>query len=122
MAFAIWIALLNIRSGNAGGLEAALQALRQGNVGMGILQENEDNRRGTHALCCGLISMENGGREPPRGGGILVVQQEEAGCQVKGVENFGPNVVIFLLMLGAWRCYVLGAYMPPNDVPVVHRM
>ena len=36
-AICISIATLNIRLGRAGGLEAALQALQQGNVDLGIL-------------------------------------------------------------------------------------
>ena len=35
----IQIASLNIRSGQAGGLEAALQAPHQGNIGIGVLQD-----------------------------------------------------------------------------------
>ena len=36
---AIRIDSLNIRSGQSGGLETALQVLQKGNVGVGILQE-----------------------------------------------------------------------------------
>ena len=35
----ICILTLNIRSGRAGGLETALRALRQGNIGIRVLQE-----------------------------------------------------------------------------------
>ena len=41
MGRAIWIALLNIRLGRVGVLEAAIQALHQGNVGVRILQETK---------------------------------------------------------------------------------
>ena len=34
--------------------------------------------------------------------------------------NFGPNVVSFLLTLEAIRWYVVGVYVPPNDVSVIH--
>ena len=37
----IIIATLNISSGRAGGLKAELRALRQGNVGVGVLQETK---------------------------------------------------------------------------------
>ena len=33
---------------------------------------------------------------------------------------FGPNVVSFLLTLGARQRYIVGSYMPPNDRPSVH--
>ena len=35
---------------------------------------------------------------------------------------FVPNVVSFLLTLRARRLYVVGAYVPPNDRPKVHRV
>ena len=35
----IFIASINIRSGREGGLETALRALQQGNIGIGFLQE-----------------------------------------------------------------------------------
>ena len=53
-------------------------------------------------------------------GEIAVAWQEEEGCQFKGMENFGPNVVSFLLTLGGRGWYVIRAYMPSNGVPVVH--
>ena len=29
--------------------------------------------------------------------------------------NFGPNVESFLLALGSWRCYIVGANVPPKQ-------
>ena len=40
--------------------------------------------------------------------------------QVEGTASFGPNVVSFLLTSGARLWYVLGAYVPPNDMTAVH--
>ena len=34
--------------------------------------------------------------------------------------SFGPNVVSFLIKLGSRLWYVVGSYVPPNDVPAVH--
>ena len=36
------------------------------------------------------------------------------------MENYVPSMVSFLLTPGAWRWYVVGAYVPKNDVYVVH--
>ena len=36
--------------------------------------------------------------------------------------NFGTNVESFLMRLGTSRWYVVGAYMPPHDVPSVRRI
>ena len=53
-------------------------------------------------------------------GGVAVVLRAEKGRHVEGTASFGPNMVSFLLMFGARRWYVVGEYMPPNDVPSVH--
>ena len=53
-------------------------------------------------------------------GGVAVVWREEAGWQVKGIINFGPNLASFLLTLGSRRFYLVGAYDPPNDAPDIH--
>ena len=34
--------------------------------------------------------------------------------------SFGPNVVSFLIKFGSRIWYVVGSYVPPNDVPAVH--
>ena len=36
------------------------------------------------------------------------------------MKNFCPNVVSFLLISGARRWYIIGAYMPSNYIPTVH--
>ena len=38
------------------------------------------------------------------------------------MENFGPNMVSVLLTLGEWWWYITRAYVPPNDVPAVHKV
>ena len=44
------------------------------------------------------------------------------GWQVDNTASLCPNVVSFLLTLEARWFYVVGAYMPPNNGPGVHRM
>ena len=56
------------------------------------------------------------------GGGVSVVWREDARWQVEDIINFGPNVTIFLLVLGSWRWYISRANVPPNDAPDVHLM
>ena len=55
-------------------------------------------------------------------GGVTVVQRAAKGWQVKGAASFGPNVMSFLLMSGARLWYIVGSYVPPNNVPDVHRV
>ena len=47
---------------------AALQAVQQGNAGVGILQYMELTNR-IHALRSRILGMGDGGIEPPPGGG-----------------------------------------------------
>ena len=44
------------------------------------------------------------------------------GWQVENMARFGPSAVILLMMSGARRWYVVGAYMPPNNTPDVHNV
>ena len=53
-------------------------------------------------------------------GGVAIIRREEEGWGVEGVRRFGPNVVIFTVTSGQKRWYVVGAYVPPNDLPTVH--
>ena len=53
-------------------------------------------------------------------GGIELFWREEAGWKVEGIVNFGPDVASFLLISGSRRWYVAGAYIPPNNIPIVH--
>ena len=52
----------------------------------------------------------------------MVAWREEVEWQVEGTVNFRPNVVSSLVASGDRRWYVVGAYVPLNDVPVVHRV
>ena len=114
----IRIASLNIRPGRAGGLEAALRALQQRNVDVGVLQETKipkgiHMRYGSGYTVCATQS------EIRHQGGVAVAWREKAGWQVEGIANYGPNVVSFLLMTGRCRWYVFGVYVPPNNAPNV---
>ena len=44
------------------------------------------------------------------------------GWQVQNTARFGSNVVSFLLTPGERKCYVVGAYVPPNVRASVHRV
>ena len=107
---------LNIRLGQTGGLEIALCALRQGKIGIGVLQYTK--------LAGGIHTRKSLGykvwateAEIRHRGGIAIVWREEEGWKVEVVTNFGPNMVSFTITSGRRRWYVVGAYAPPNDQP-----
>ena len=115
----IKLATLNIRSGRAVGLEAALRAMNQVNVYVDILQETKLWDR-IHARQGAGYAVWASTAESRHRGGVSVVWREDAGWQVEGIVNFGPNMESFLLMSGLWRWYVVGAYVPPNEATDVH--
>ena len=102
-------------------MEAALQALQHGNFGTGVLQEtklfNGIRMRYSAGYKVWLTNLES--RHRVR---IIIVCREEAGWQIEGVANYGPNLVIFTIMAWWKRCYVIRAYIPPNNQLTVHRV
>ena len=55
-------------------------------------------------------------------GGVVVIWRAAKGWQVEGMANFGPNMDRFLPTSVARRWYVVGEYVPPNNVPAMHRV
>ena len=110
---------LNISSGRAGGLEAELRLLRQGNVDRVVLQNKKLMDRINTSLVEGYsiyaTVVENRHR-----GEVPVVWRDDAGLQVEGIVNIGPDVASFLLALWLWIWYVFLSYVPQNDAPAVH--
>ena len=51
-----------------------------------------------------------------------MVWRAAKGWRVENTARFCPNLVIFLLKLGVRQWYVVGAYVPSNDVSGVHRV
>ena len=112
---------LNIWTGRAGGLETALQELQQGNVDVGLLQEKKLTQRihKNHGVGYNVWETE---AESLHREGVAVVWRAAKLWQVENTARFVPNVVILLLMSGAIKWYVVGAYVPPNDRPSVNCM
>ena len=118
---AMRIVSMNIRLVWKGFLKAELQVLQQGNVRVRILQKMKltlviHTRYGAGYL---LWATE---AEIRHQGRMAVIWREEVGWQIEGMVNFGPNMVSFLLKSGESIWYVIGAYVPPNDVPTVHQV
>ena len=115
MGRGICIATLNIRSGREGEMETALLALWQGTIDIRILQEAK--------LTMGIHTQQSSGykvwateAERQHWGGIAIVCRDEGEWGVEGAQSFGPNVVSFTVTSVKKRWYVVGAYVPPNDL------
>ena len=86
-------------------------------MGIGILQETK--------LMEGIYTRQSYGysvwatdAESKHQGDIAVAWRWEKGWQLKGMTNYGS-----FMLTTVWKLwYVVGAYIPPNDQPAVHRV
>ena len=80
-------------------MEAALRALQQGNVDVGVLQETKLTR-GVHTRYGDGYSVWEKYMESRHQRIVAVAWKDKAGWQVEGISNYGPNVVSFVLTMG----------------------
>ena len=86
-----------------------------------VLAGDKTHRGHSHATYLGLQGMVDGGGESKTGGGgVAIVCREYEGWGVELVRSFGPNVAIFTVTSVRKCWYFVGAYMPPNNLPMVH--
>jgi exonuclease III len=110
----IRIATYNIRNGRAGGLEAALRAMGQMNVDLGVFQETKLTG-GIHTRRSARYQVLATDAPSAHQGGIAVFWRDSPQWQVEAYRAYGPNVVSFQLTSGKYPWYVVGAYIPPAD-------
>jgi exonuclease III len=108
----------NIRNGRAGRLEAALRAMAQANVDLGVFQETK--------LTDGIYTRQSSGYQviasnapSKHQGGIALFWRDSPHWQVEAYKAYGPNVLSFQLVTGLRRWYVVGAYVPPSDTSTI---
>ena len=53
---------------------------------------------------------------------IAIVYRYYAGWKVEGATSVQPNVVSYTNTVGQKKCYIVGAYVPPNDQPTVNQV
>ena len=94
-------------------MEAALSALRQGNIGIRVLQDTKLTW-GIHTRYSSSYKVWAVEAEKRHRGGITIVWREELVWQVEGAKNFGPNVVSFTIMSRRRQWYVFGHMCPPT--------
>ena len=81
-------------------METALRALQQGNVDLGFLHET-NLEQGIHTRHSTGYDVWETEAESWHWGEVVVVWRAAKGLQVEGTAKFCPNVVSFLLTLGA---------------------
>ena len=108
----------NIRNGRNGRLEAALRGMSQANMDLGVLQETK--------LTNGIYTRGSAGYSfvvtdsPSRHrGGVAIFHQPAPHFAVEAVRKYRPNVIRFQLATGAWRWYIVGYYLAPDDTSTI---
>jgi exonuclease III len=111
----IRIATFNIRSGRGERLIAALRALEQLNVDVGLLTEVKltDERYTRHSFGYEVAATTAVHHSQ---GGVALCWRDTEVSQVEGVHRHGPNVISCELVTGGRRWLVIGAYIPPSEV------
>jgi hypothetical protein len=100
------VASYNIQSGCNGGLESALQAMKQMGVDCGVLLETKLTE-GVYMHWSSGYNVQSTHAPSKWQGGISLFWRTSEMYEIKEVEMRGPNVLLFQLVLGATRWYIL---------------
>ena len=55
-------------------------------------------------------------------GGVALFYTPSPLFEVEAVREYGPNVLIFEIATGAWRWYIIGCYLAPDDAETIERV
>jgi hypothetical protein len=105
----------NIRIARRAGLAAAAKGLRQMGVGCAVLTETNltDTRYSKHIEGYHVITSK--ATSPQQGGIALLWTAGHQDFEVEAVKITSPNVLMFQLITGGVKFFVIGAYIPPAD-------
>ena len=111
----------NIRNGRNGGLEAALRVMAQANMDLGVLQETKCTD-GVYTRASAGYRVVTTDAPSRHRGGIAMFYREGAGFAVEEVRQYGPNVLIFEVVSGRRRWYIVGCDLAPDDAQAIERV
>jgi hypothetical protein len=109
------IATWNIRSGRGAGLTAAAKGLCHLGVGCAVLTETKLTNERYPKLISGYQVILTKAASPQQGGVALLWRAEHQDFEVKAVNIISPNILMFQLVTGEDRFFVVGACIPPAD-------
>jgi hypothetical protein len=109
------VATWNIRSARRPGLVAAAKGLRQMGVGCTVLTKTKltEDQYPKHVEGYHVIVLK--ATSPQQGGIALPWTAEHQDFEVGAVKIVSPNVLMFQLIMGGVRFFVIGAYIPLAD-------
>ena len=111
----------NIRNGRNGGLESALRGMSQANMDLGIFQDTKVTDGIYTRRSAGYRVVATDATSQHRGG-VAVFHRPASHFAVEAVQKFGSNVIVFLLVTGARRWYILRCYLAPDDTLTIERV
>ena len=100
----------NIRNGRNGGLESELLGIIQANMDLGIFHETKVTD-GIYFRRLAGYSVVTTDTPIQNHGGVAVFHRPAPHFAIEAVQQFGPNVIRFQLVTGAWRWYIIGCYL-----------
>jgi hypothetical protein len=109
------IATWNIRSVWRAGLAVAAKGLHQMGVGCAVITKTKltDARYPKHVEGYHVIASE--ATSPQQGGIALLWTAGHQDFEIKAVKIVSPNALMFQLVTGSVRFFIIGAYIPPAD-------
>jgi hypothetical protein len=112
------IALYNIQNGCNVGLNSALQAMKLMGVDCGVFLETKLTK-GVYTHWSSSNNIHSTHAPSKWQGGISLFWRASETYEIEEVEMRGLNVLSFQLVLGATRWYIVGCYIPPNDLTTI---
>jgi hypothetical protein len=111
----IAVATWNIRNGCNGGLESASRAMEAMGVDLGVFLETKLTG-GVYTRNSSGYSVVTSDAPSSHQGGIALFWRANKTYEIEDWRIRGPNVLSFVIETGSQRFYVVGCYMPPNDL------
>ncbi len=105
----------NLQNGSNGGLESALQAMKQTGVDCGILLETKLTK-GVYTCWSSGYNVQSTHVPSKWQGRISLFWRTSRTYEIEEVEMRGPNLLSFQLIPGATRWYMVGCYILPTNL------
>jgi hypothetical protein len=109
------VAIWNIRSARGAGLAAAAKGLRQMGVGRCVLTETKLTNDRYPRTVSGYRVILSKATSPQQGRVALMWEEGHQDFEVEAVTIASPNLLMFQLVTGEERYFVMSAYIPPAD-------
>ena len=105
----------NIRNSRNGRLESTLRVMSKANLDLGVFQETKLTGGVYTCGSAGYIVFAMDAPSQHRSG-VTLFYQLSPQYAVEAIQNFGPNVVGFQMVIGERPWYIIGYYLAPDNI------